>query len=134
MVEASIVLETTLKTIHLSCASHRTHIYNEGNWNYAGFILYTHNGQTEWWSLSRRKSKIGYLVIQDANSLEVKRHLNNDEGIHVADYTNVFREHVGNITGETFSIDREFRWHFNTFTIYTTREDRYTYLPLYKRV
>ena len=53
----------SLKTIHISCASHN---YQDGH-NYAGFILYSYDNKTEW-CVNSRHCKTGYLVIQDTDS------------------------------------------------------------------
>ena len=76
-------------TLHLSCASD---VYEGPSNNYAGFVLYAHNGQTTW-TLNGRKCRTGYIVVQDTSSPGVRRCSPHSEGVvHGAVYKNVFGE------------------------------------------
>ena len=89
-----------LRVIHFSCASDP---FQKGH-SYAGFILYSHNGETDWY-LNGRHCKTGYLVIQDTSKHEVKRY----EG--VAD-----GENIGDTVGEAFLyVDGIFKWQSHSF-------------------
>ena len=109
-----------VKAYHLSCASD---VYRGDNHNYAGFVLYSHDGKNEW-DINGKKCKTGFLVIQDTESAGVKRHQGNAPGVvHGAVYKNVFGEDVGNTVGEGFAVVKgEFKWNSGTFN---SKEDTY---------
>lgn len=102
-----------LKEVHLSSASD---VYRGENNNYAGYILYSHDGQTKW-KLNGRECEIGLLVIKDTGKEGVRRHMGSTEGVvHGAVYKSVFDEDVGNTVGEGFSVCKgEFKWESGTF-------------------
>ena len=112
--------ELVLKVVHLSSSCD---IYRGENHNYAGFILYAHNGQTKW-ELNGRTCEIGLLIIKDSESEAVKRHIGQAEGkIHGPVYMSVFNEDVGNTVGEGFSVQKgTFEWNSGTFN---ARQDTY---------
>ena len=112
--------ELVLKVIHLSSYCD---VYRGENHNYAGFILYAHNGQTKW-DLNGKTCEIGLLIIKDSESEAVKRHIGDAEGmIHGPVYMSVFNEDVGNTVGEGFSVCKgEFKWESGTFN---ARQDTY---------
>lgn len=109
-----------LKSVHLSSISHP---YCGENHDYAGFILYAHDGETKW-TLNDRNCEIGLLIIKDTGKEEVKRHIDNSEGmVHGAVYKSVFDEDVGNTVGEGFSVRKgTFEWNSRTFN---ARDDTY---------
>ena len=97
--------EKEVNTIHLSCASD---CYHGVKLDYAGIIIYSHNGHKEWYTASGKKCKSGYLVIQNMNSTEVLRYLDEDVGIHAAVYRNVFGQDIDTIVhGNAFLIRGE---------------------------
>ena len=107
-----------LTVVHLSCASDP---YQREN-NYAGFILYSHDGKTDW-HLNGRHCKTGYLVIQNTSKQEVQRYKGVADGVvHGAVYMNVFGENIGITVGEAFSyVDGAFKWQSHSFnTQYTS--------------
>ena len=110
--DPALNLDIELKVIHLSCASDA---YQKGN-NYAGFILYSHEGKTDWY-LNERHCKTGYLVIQNTAKQEVQRYVGVADGVvHGAVYMNVFGENIGNTVGEAFSyLDGTFKWRSHSF-------------------
>ena len=105
--------ELVLKVIQLSSCCD---VYRGENHNYAGFILYAHNGQTKW-ELNGRTCEIGLLIIKDSESEAVKRHIGHAEGmIHGPVYKSVFNEDIGNTVGEGFSVQKgKFEWNSRSF-------------------
>ena len=101
-----------LTVVHLSCASDP---YQNGN-DYAGFILYSHDGKTDWY-LNGRHCKTGYLIIQNTSKQEVQRYRGTGDGVvHGAVYKNVFGEDIGNTVGEAFAyVDGTFKWRSHAF-------------------
>ena len=96
-----------LRVIHFSCASDP---FQKGH-NYAGFILYSHNGETDWY-LNGRHCKTGYLVIQDTSKHEGVA----DGDLHGAVYMNMFGENIGDTVGEVFLyVDGIFKWQSHSF-------------------
>ena len=110
-------------TLHLSCASD---VYDGTSKNYAGFVLYSHNGQTSW-TLNGKKCKSGYIVIQDTDSSNVQRYraAGSPGVVHGAVYRNVFGEDIGKSTvGEGFAVmDGEMKW--NSYTFNAPRDSVY---------
>lgn len=93
-----------VKTIHISCKSDT---FRGNNYNYAGVIIYKHNGKVEWKTPNGTRCKSGYVVIQDTDKQEVKQWRGKTDGVvHGAVYRNVFGEDVDttNVIGEGFSI------------------------------
>ena len=107
-------------TVHLSCHSS---VYRGPAYNYAGFILYTHGGKSEW-TLNGWRCKTGYIVVKDTNSPGVKRYEGKVEGIvHGAVYKDMFGEDVGNTVGEAFAVmNGKVKWRSATFN---ARNDAY---------
>lgn len=106
--------EIPVTTLHLSCSSD---VYGGPSKNYAGFVLYSHDGQTSW-TLNGRKCKSGYIVIQDTDSSGVRKYLGASPGVvHGAVYKNVFGEDIGARTvGEGFAVmGGVIKWNSYTF-------------------
>ena len=102
-----------VETLHLSCSSD---VYQPGH-NYAGFILYSHNGQTDW-RLNGVHCKTGYIVILDTDSEKVRHWKELSPGqVHGAVYKCIFGEDPAPDTiGEGFAfLGGEFRWNSWTF-------------------
>ena len=114
-----VMFETiSISCIHISCASDT---YRE-RCDYAGFILYSHNGQTKW-TLNDRRCQSGYLVIQDTASPAVQQQQAREGIVHGKVYKNVFGEDVADDTvGEGFAVrkDGDFAWNSRTFNTRTS--------------
>ena len=105
--------DSPVVSVHLSSSSD---VYKEGH-NYAGFILYSHNGETDW-TLNGIHCKSGYMVILDSDSYRVSSLKGNSPGqIHGAVYKCIFGEDPNGATkGEGFAYYRgDFRWSSGVF-------------------
>ena len=92
-----------LKTMQISCKSDT---YQPGH-NYAGVIVYQHDGKSEWRTAKNTYCKSGYIVIQDTDSENVKKWFGKEPGaVHGDVYRNAFGESVseGNVVGEGFAL------------------------------
>ena len=86
-------------------------VYTPGH-NYAGLILYSHNGETTW-RLNGVPCKTGYIVMRDPTSRRVSTHLTKcSNQAHTAVYKSLFGEEVSEYTiAEGFAVIKgEFNW------------------------
>jgi len=107
-------------TLHLSCSSD---VYQQGH-DYAGFVLYSHDGMTDW-RLNGIHCKTGYIVVRDTNSCSVAHIIlfGNSQGqVHGAVYKSVFGEEVSDDTiGEGFAVrGGKFQWNSGVFNARNT--------------
>ena len=61
----------SVETIHISCQSDS---YQGNAYSYAGVIIYSCDGKSEWKTTNGSRCKSGYLVIMDAGTEKVKKY------------------------------------------------------------
>lgn len=105
-----------IKTIHISCSSDA---YRGTDYNYAGVIIYSCGGKSEWQTANGTRCKSGYLVIMDTGTEKVKKYQGESPGsVHGAVYRSAFGEQrkEGSVIGEGFSVMKgEFKTNSGVF-------------------
>ena len=94
----------SVKTIHISCKSDA---YRGTAYDYAGVIIYSCNGKSEWQTANGTRCKSGYLVIMDTETEKVRKYLGESPGcVHGAVYRSAFGEQrkEGSVIAEGFSV------------------------------
>ena len=94
----------SVKTIHISCKSDA---YRGTAYDYAGVIIYSSNGKSEWQTANGTRCKSGYLVIMDTETEKVRKYLGESPGcVHGAVYRSAFGEQrkEGSVIAEGFSV------------------------------
>ena len=96
----------SVETIHISCKSDA---YQGTNNSYAGILIYSCDGQSEWQTANGTRCKCGYLVIMDTETKKVMdyRYQGTSPGIvHGAVYRSAFGEEctARNVVAEGFSV------------------------------
>ena len=94
--------KVVVKTMHLSGKSDA---YQPGH-KYGVVIMYLYDDKLEWTTANGTNCKSGYIVIQDADSGNVKKWTGEEVGaLHGAIYRNVFGESMmkAHVVGEGFS-------------------------------
>ena len=94
----------SVETIHISCQSDS---YQGNAYSYAGVIIYSCNGKSEWKTTNGTRCKSGYLVIMDAGTEKVKKYQGESPGlVHGAVYRSAFGEEctTRHVNAEGFSI------------------------------
>ena len=94
----------SVNTIHISCKSDA---YRGTAYDYAGVIIYSSEGKSEWQTANGTRCKGGYLVIMDTGTEKVKKYQGESPGsVHGAVYRRAFGEQrkEGNVIGEGFSV------------------------------
>ena len=93
-----------VETIHISCQSDSY----EGTDNcYAGVIIYSCDGKSEWQTANGTRCKSGYLVIMDTGTEKVKKYQEESPGlVHGAVYRSAFGEEctARHVNAEGFSV------------------------------
>ena len=94
----------SVETIHISCQSDSY----EGTDNcYAGVIIYSCDGKSEWQTANGTRCKSGYLVIMDTGTEKVKKLQQHSPGlVHGAIYRSAFGEEctARHVNAEGFSV------------------------------
>ena len=94
----------SVETIHISCKSDA---YRGSEYCYAGVIIYSCDGKSQWQTANGTRCKSGYLVIMDTAKEEVKKYQQQSPGqVHGAVYRSAFGEEctAKNINAEGFSV------------------------------
>ena len=94
----------SVETIHISCQSDS---YQGNAYSYAGVIIYSCDGKSEWKTTNGTRCKSGYLVIMDAGTEKVKKYQGESPGlVHGAVYRSAFGEEctTRHVNAEGFSI------------------------------
>ena len=94
----------SVKTIHISCKSDA---YRGTAYDYAGVIIYSCEGKSEWQTANGTRCKSGYLVIMDTATKKVTKYQGESPGcVHGAVYRSAFGEQrkEGSVIAEGFSV------------------------------
>ena len=94
----------SVETIHLSCQSDA---YQGTDYGYAGVIIYSCDGKSEWQTANGTRCKSGYLVIMDTGTEKVKKYQEKSPGlVHGAVYRSAFGEEctARQVNAEGFSV------------------------------
>ena len=94
----------SVETIHISCQSDS---YQGNAYSYAGVIIYSCDGKSEWKTTNGTRCKSGYLAIMDAGTEKVKKYQGESPGlVHGAVYRSAFGEEctTRHANAEGFSI------------------------------
>ena len=92
------------ETIHISCKSDA---YQGTDYCYAGVIIYSCDGKSEWQTANGTRCKSGYLVIMDTGTEKVKQFRGKSPGqVHGAVYRSAFGEECNAriVIAEGFSV------------------------------
>ena len=93
-----------VQTIHISCQSDA---YQGPNNSYAGILIYSCDGNSEWQTANGTNCKCGYLVIMDTGTEKVRAYQGTSPGlVHGAVYRSAFGEEctARNVVAEGFSV------------------------------
>ena len=106
----------SVETIHISCQSDSY----EGTDNcYAGVIIYSCDGKSEWQTANGTRCKTGYLLIMDTETEKVKKFQQHSPGlVHGAIYRSAFGEEctARQVNAEGFSVMKgEFKINSSVF-------------------
>lgn len=94
----------SVETIHISCKSDA---YQGPYYSYAGILIYSCNGLSEWQTANGTRCKSGYLVIMDTGTKKVMDYQGTSPGlVHGAVYRSAFGEEctVRKVVAEGFSV------------------------------
>ena len=94
----------SVETIHISCKSDA---YQGTDYCYAGVIIYSCDGKSEWQTTNGTRCKSGYVVIMDTNAKKLKPYQQQGPGlVHGAVYRRAFGEEctARNVMAEGFSV------------------------------
>ena len=94
----------SVETIHISCKSDA---YQGTDYCYAGVIIYSCDGKSEWQTTNGTRCKSGYVVIMDINAKKLKPYQQQGPGlVHGAVYRRAFGEEctARNVMAEGFSV------------------------------
>ena len=92
------------ETIHISCKSDA---YQGTDYCYAGVIIYSCDGKSEWQTANGTRCKSGYVVIMDTGTEKVKQFRGKSPGqVHGAVYRSAFGEECNTriVIAESFSV------------------------------
>ena len=112
-----------VETIHISCQSDS---YEGIDNRYAGVIIYSCDGKSEWQTANGTRCKSGYLVIMNTGTEKVKKFQQHSPGqVHGAIYRSAFGEEctTRHVNAEGFSvINGEFK---NNSSVFNPAKDGY---------
>ena len=94
----------SVETIHISCQSDS---YEGTDNRYAGVIIYSCDGKSEWQTANGTRCKTGFLVIMDTETEKVKKFQQYSPGqVHGAVYRSAFGEEctARHVNAEGFSV------------------------------
>ena len=94
----------SVETIHISCQSDA---FRGNSCSYAGIIIYSCDGKSQWQTANGTRCKSGYLVIMDTDTEKVKMFQQGSPGqVHGAVYRSAFGEECTDrkVNAEGFSV------------------------------